>query len=119
MIVPLPDLKDYLRVRRDHEDETIAAIGESAELQVRNWIGRPIYASLADMPLPGAPGYSQYQMVADRAIMVAIMMLAERTYWQRGGEGGASEDAVPPATVRAILSGYRVFHPLPTSEDGA
>lgn len=120
MIVALPDLKLHLRVdpADTEEDSIIAAFGRAAELQVRNWIGRPIYASAVDLPAPGAPGYDRYQIVADEAITVAVKMLAERMYEDRGGEGGTSEDAVPPVTVRALLSGYRVFHPVPEPQVG-
>ena len=91
------------------EDLLIATFGEAAEQQVRNWIGRPIYASAADMPAPGAIGYDAHQMVADHTVIVSIMMIAERLYRERGGEGGAGEDAAPPASVRALLAGHRVF----------
>lgn len=109
MIVGLTELKAHLRVDSDDEDMQIAIFGEAAEQQVRDWIGRPIYASAANMPALGAIGYDAHQMVADRAIVVSIMMIAERLYRERGGEGGAGEDAAPPASVRALLAGHRVF----------
>ncbi|MFC3568403.1 head-tail connector protein [Paracoccus simplex] len=113
MIVPLADLKAHLRVDHDAEDWLIANIGLAAELRVRNWIGRPIYAATEDLPPATDPRYSRYQMVADQAIIVAIMQMADRMYQQRSGEGDSSGDAVPPWTVRDLLSGYRVFFPVP------
>lgn len=109
MIVGLSELKAHLRVDSDDENSLITAFGEAAEQQVRDYIGRPIYASAADMPAPGAIGYDAHQMVADRAVTVSIMMIADRLYRERGGEGGSNEDAVPPASVRALLAGHRVF----------
>lgn len=116
MIVALADLKLHLRVDHDAEDLLIANIGLAAELRVRNWIGRPIYASTEDLPPVTDPLYNRYQMVADAAIIVAIMQLADRMYEQRGGDGGSQDDAIPPWTVRDLLSGYRVFFPEPEPE---
>lgn len=109
MIVGLTELKAHLRVDSDDEDLQIAIFGEAAEQQVRDYLGRPIYRDAAAMPVAGATDYHPYQMAADRAIEVSIMMIAERLYRERGGEGGAEESAVPPASVRAMLAGYRVF----------
>lgn len=109
MIIDLAEMKQHLRVDGDDEDLTISAISEAAQSQVANWIGRPIYARLEDLPAEGDPEYDRFQMVADSGIRVAIKMLADRIYLHRGGEGGAAEDAVPPMTIRALLSGYRVF----------
>lgn len=109
MIIDLAEMKQHLRVDGDDEDLTISAINEAAQSQVANWIGRPIYAGPDDMPAEGDPGYDRFQIVADSAVRVAIKMLANRMYTHRGGEGGSAEDAVPPMTVRGLLSGYRVF----------
>ncbi|SEN90626.1 uncharacterized phage protein (possible DNA packaging) [Paracoccus alcaliphilus] len=109
MIIDLAEMKQHLRVDGDDEDPTISAINEAAQSQVANWIGRPIYGHPDDMPAEDDPGYDRFQIVADSAVRVAIKMLAERMYTNRGGEGGSAEDAVPPMTVRALLSGYRVF----------
>lgn len=109
MIVSLADLKLHLRVDHGEEDNLISSYGLAAELQVQNWIGRPIYAASGDLPLETDASYSPYQMVADPAIIVAIKQLADRMYRQRGGEGDGQSDAVPPWTVRDLLSGYRVF----------
>ncbi|QFQ87321.1 hypothetical protein F8A10_07720 [Paracoccus kondratievae] len=121
MIVSLADLKAHLRVdpSNTEEDAVIAAIGRAAELQVQAWIGRPIYASAGYLPAMGAAGYNPDQIVADEAIRVAIKMLAERMYQVRGGEDGTAEDAVPPLTVRALLSSYRLFHPTPAPGESA
>ena len=109
MIIDLAEMKQHLRVDGDDEDLTISAISEAAQTQVANWIGRPIYARPDDLPAEGDPAYDRYQIVADNAVRVAIKMLADRMYTHRGGEGGSAEDAVPPMTVRGVLSGYRVF----------
>ncbi|AZV00396.1 head-tail connector [Paracoccus phage vB_PthS_Pthi1] len=118
MIVPLADLKVHLRVDHDAEDWLITNIGLAAELRVRNWIGRPIYAAAEDLPPATDPRYNRYQMVAGEAIIVAIMQLADRMYQQRSGEGDSQGDAVPPRTVRDLLSGYRVFFPAPEAGEG-
>lgn len=109
MIVGLTDLKAHLRVDSDDEDKQIAIFGEAAEQQVRDYLGRPIYRDAAAMPVAGATDYHPYQMVADRAIAVSIMMIADALYNNRGGVGTAEGDAVPPASVRALLAGHRAF----------
>ena len=109
MIVGLPELKAHLRVDSDDENSLITALGEAAEQQVRHWLGRPLYSGESEMPLIGAPGYDRHQMVADRAVVVSIMMIADALYNNRSGTGGAEGDAVPPASVRALLAGHRVF----------
>jgi len=115
MIVGLPELKRHLRLIVDDddddgsEDDVIAAISRAAEHQVSNWIGRPIYAAPADLPAAGSPDYAPGQIVADDAIRVSIKMLAARLYRFRDGEGSGADDAVPPASVRAMLSAHRVF----------
>lgn len=109
MIVGLAELKAHLRVDSDDENLLVQTFGEAAEQQVRNWLGRPIYQRVSHMPAPGALAYDPHQMVADRAVVVAIMMIADALYHNRGGAGGSSEDAVPPASVRALLAGHRVF----------
>lgn len=109
MIVGLDEMKAHLRIDHDDEDATVSAVSLAAEAQVRNWIGRQIYARSTDMPGPERPGYDPHQMVADEAIGVAIKQLGELMYTDRGGSGGSEDDAVPPRSIRALLSGYRVF----------
>lgn len=120
MIVGLPELKLHLRVDESPEytveDALIRAYASAAETMVKNWIGRPFYAEAADLPAIGAPEYDADQIVADDAIRVAVKMMTERFYQNRGGEGGAAEDAVPPASVRALLAGHRIFARLPASQ---
>lgn len=109
MIVELAKLKAHLRVDSNDENLLIQTFGEAAEQQVRHWLGRPIYSRAAEMPTIGATGYHPHQMVADNAVIVSIMMIADALYNNRGGSGSGSEDAVPPASVRALLAGHRVF----------
>ena len=110
MIVTLDDLKAHLRVSSDDENELIIGVGLAAQLQIENWIGRPIYASESDLPAESDPTYSPVQIVADATIIVAIKMLAYRIHEERGGEGGVTEEAVLPSSVRSLLSGVRVFN---------
>ena len=109
MIVGLDELKAHLRVDSNDENLLIQTFGEAAEQQVRHWLGRPLYSRATEMPAIGAPGYDRHQMVADRAVVVSIMMIADALYNNRGGAGSAEGDAVPPASVRALLAGHRVF----------
>lgn len=109
MIVGLPEMKEHLRVDSDDEDSTIMALTRAAEVQVRNWLDRPIYAGKADMPAPDEEGYDVAQIQADEAIKVAIKLLTDRLYNNRSGDGGSSDDAVPPLGVRALLAGHRLF----------
>lgn len=109
MIVGRADLKRHLRVDDDEQDDLITAYEGAAAQQVSHWIGRPVYGPDDVMPAPGADGYNPYQMRADNTIRVAIMQLVDRMFEDRHGEGGASEDAVPPMSVRAILAAHRVF----------
>lgn len=113
MITDLPDLKRHLRVDHDDEDRVIAAYALAAEQQVQSWLGRPIYARAEDMPTPTAAGFNRYQMVAPEAVKVAIYQMADRMYHDRGGDGGPDAAAVPPMSVRGLLSDYRVFCEMP------
>lgn len=113
MIVGLADLKLHLRADGNFDNALIEAIGAAAEEEVREWIGRPVYETDAEMPAAGAPGYHPHQMHATPAIRVAVLMMAERIYRNRGGEGADAEAAVPPMSVRALLAGLRVFATLP------
>lgn len=113
MILDLADLKAHLKVDGDNEDALVEIYALAAEAMLANWIGRPIYRTQADLPALGALGYDQYQLVADAAISLAILMLADRMYNSRDGDGAAGPDAVPPVAVQALLSGYRVFRPAP------
>lgn len=114
MIVGLPELKVHLRVDGSEEDMLIEACSEAAEEQVRGWLGRPVYEHESQMPLPGTAGHDPNQIVANAAIKIAVMMLAERLYSNRGGEGSGADNAVPPMSVRALLASLRVFYTLPS-----
>lgn len=109
MIVDLPELKRHLRVDGDEEDSLITTYGSAASKRVQQWLGRPVYARSEDMPPIGEPGYDTYQMVADDAIRVAVLQYVDRMWNDRSGEGGASDDATPPRSIRELLSGHRVF----------
>ena len=109
MISDLPDLKTHLRVDGDEEDRQIAAYALAAERQIADWIGRPVYRFDAVLPVAGDARYHPDQMVADDAIRVSVMMMVDRMYHNRGGEGGSAEAATPPMSVRAMLAGHRVF----------
>lgn len=110
MIVDLADLKLHLRVDGDEENSLITAYGQAAEARVRDWIGRPFYRSADDLPAPGSAEYDPYQIVADQRIRVAIMQLVGLMFGpNRSGQGAPADDAVPPQTVRDLLSGLRVF----------
>lgn len=109
MIVELADLKMHLRVDSADEDRLIQSLGDAAELQIANWIGRPIYASSADLPGADDLKFDSNQIVANAAIIVAIKMTVDALYKNREGDGDTVSDAVPSTTVRALLSGYRVF----------
>lgn len=117
MIVELTDLKAHLRVDYPDEDELIIALGEAAEQEVRNWIGRPIYASPAELPAEGDPDYRRLQMVADRTIVVAIKMIVDLNYRNREGSGGSDDDAAPPRSVRSLLAGHRCFTDMAPSHE--
>ncbi|WP_052714501.1 head-tail connector protein [Paracoccus sp. S4493] len=128
MIVGLPELKGHLRTdpNSTHEDALIAAYAEAAEQQIINWIGRPVYATEAELPAIGAPGYDPEQIVAPAAVRVAVLMMTDRFYTNRGaatsvthgGDGVSSDDAVPPPGVRALLAGLRVYSrpPVPAGD---
>ena len=109
MITSLPELKEHLRVVGNDEDDVIASYAEAVEDQLSNWLGRPVYKNVDDLPALDDPAYTATQIVAPRAFLVCVMQLVTRIYEDRGGEGGGVDDAVPPASVRAMLSGYRVF----------
>ncbi|RJE87964.1 head-tail connector protein [Paracoccus onubensis] len=110
MIVSLADLKSHLRVGGDDFDADIQSYADAAEARVRNWIGRAVYAVGDPLPDTDSPDYDPYQMVADGAIIVAIKMLVFHMFWNRGGNDGTQNDAVPPQGVRDLLSGYRIFY---------
>lgn len=112
MIVGLPDLKRHLRIEPgvDEEDPLIAGYGEAAATRVMQWIGRPVYATAAEMPQEGQPGYDRFQMVADKSIEVAIMKMVAQMYGpERAGNGGPDGDAVPSRDIRDLLSGHRIM----------
>ena len=109
MIVGLADLRRHLRVDDDEQDDLIIAYEGAAAQQVSHWIGRPVYGPEDVMPGPDDDRYHPSQMRADATIRVAIMQLVDRMFEDRHGEGGASEDAVPPMSVRAVLAPHRVF----------
>jgi hypothetical protein len=111
MILSLADLKAHLRVDDDNEDVILGVYAEAAEVMLANWIGRPFYAQASDLPVLGSPGYDQYQMVADPAILAAVLMLVDRMYNFRDGDGAEGANAVPPLVVQALVSGHRVFRP--------
>ena len=114
MIISLGDMRDDLRVTSDAEDAQILSYMQAAQSMIEGWIGRPVYRSIEDLPLVGAPGYDPYQIVADGAIVVALKKLVNSMYdEERGASGSTSEDAVPPASVRALLARHRVFYRLP------
>lgn len=113
MIVSLLDLKSHLRVDFDDDDGVISSLAQAAELEISNWIGRPIYASTATLPLPADPQYSPVQIVATPAVLVAVKIMVSRMYENLSGEGNSSDDAVPLTSVRSLLSGLRVFHEAP------
>lgn len=111
MIADLDDLKAIMRIAEDDsQDRLIAQFGLAAEEIVRNWLDRPIYARHQALPAVGDPAYRPTQMHADQAIIVAILQLAARMYWdERTGGGNGIDPSVPPASVRALLAGHRVF----------
>lgn len=112
MIVGLPELKRHLRIELDvdEEDQLIASYGEAAATRVMQWIGRPVYATAAEMLQEGEPGYDRFQMVADQAIRVAIMKMVAQMYGpERAGNGAPDDDAVPSRDIRDLLSGHRIM----------
>ena len=110
MICDLPDLKQHLRVDGDHEDGLIQSYALAAERQVADWIGRPFYRSVSDLPMADTPAWHPDQLVADEAIKVSVMMLTARIYEaDRAAAGDGIDPAVPPMSVRALLAGHRVF----------
>lgn len=114
MIISLGEMRDDLRVTSDAEDAQILSYMQAAQSMIEGWIGRPVYRSIEDLPLVGAPGYDPYQIVADGAIVVALKKLVNSMYdEERGASGTTSEDAVPPASVRVLLARHRVFYRLP------
>lgn len=113
MIVGLFDLKRHLRVELevDEEDSLIAAYADAAATRVMQWIGRPVYATAAEMPEEGEPGFDRYQMVADLSIRVSIMKMVAQMYGpDRASVGGSDGDAVPSRDIRDLLSGHRIMH---------
>lgn len=121
MIIDLAEMKQHLRVDGDEEDSLITTYAEAAEARVRDWIGRPFYRSEADLPAPESAEYDPYQIVADQRVKVAIKQMVGLMFGpERSGQGAPGDDAVPPRSVRDLLSGLRVFfvEPEPEVRDG-
>lgn len=113
MIVSLSELKRHLRVDGNEDDDLIVSYAEAVEDQLSNWLGRPVYKSVVDLPGLADPAYISTQIIAPRAFHVCVMTLVARHYDDRSGQGGGSDDAAPPASVRALLAGHRVFADIP------
>ena len=98
-------VKKHLRVLHDDDDTEIAAYQAAAENIAVEYLDRPVYASVEEIP----SGADAYAMVITPAITAAILLLIGDFYENREADPKLDGDAVLPRPVRALLAPWRVW----------
>ena len=102
-LIPLPTLKEHLRVDSADEDVAIQAYLDGAEGVVSGHLCRPLIAAGA------TPATGSYELPLPAAVSAAILLMAGHLYANREAVVTGTISTALPLSVQFLLAPYRAW----------